>query len=198
MEKERRKKLALVLGSLFVAVIFLSSYASFGGGGSTTTTTTTKPPTPFAAGEAVARVTGYGSRAYVTLADNASASTLNSTLSKLEDNGSISNFLFVGGGYQIVLSEIDAYSLQQLIRNTPEGGPLALANVTATAYLMLPANGVLYVGGMPVNVKFAKRNYSISLTDLRPIGANLSVSISALVTANGSIYNDQIRINYTS
>lgn len=198
-EKGKKKKMILFLGAMFVAVIFLSSYASFGMGTTTTTVSTVKPNTYFATGNAVAQIARYGSSAYVqvTGADNTSLDMANETMSKLQNNGSISNFLFTGSGYQVALTGIDAYSLQQQIRDMPGNG-IANANATSVAYIVLPARIRLDVGDTHVNATLANRNFSLPLTGLEPVGSNLSVRVSAMITANGSIYNNEIRINVTS
>ena len=119
---------------------------------------------------------------------------MNGTLSAFEANGSISNYIHVNGGYQIALSGVNAYALQQSIRNITA---LANSNITTTAYLLLPANALLYVNSYPVTVALSKKNYSISLTGIKPLGSSLNLSVFALITKNGSVYNNQIRLNYT-
>jgi hypothetical protein len=195
MKKGDGKKLLMLIGALFVAAIFLSSYLSSNNSG--TATTSTKPSSTYLAiGRASATITGYGSNAYVPLSNqsNDTMENVSAALSGLEANGSISNYIHVGDGYQVALSGMDAYALQQSIR---KGTALVHSNITTTAYLLLPANEVLYVNSYPVDVAFSRRNYSISLAGLEPVGSHLNVSVFALITANGSVYNNQIRINYT-
>jgi hypothetical protein len=195
MEKNKGKKLIMFVGALFVAVIFLSSYMT--SSNSPGTTTSTKPQNTYLAiGKAPAAITGYGSSAYVSLSNqsNGTIESLNKTLSELEANGSISNYILVGNGYQVALSGISAYALQQSIRNITA---LSHSDLAATAYLLLPSNEILYVNSYSVNVALGRRNYSIGITGLKPVGSYLNVSVFALITANGSVYNNQIKLNYT-
>jgi hypothetical protein len=195
MNKDTGKKLAMFLGALFVAAIFLSSYLS--SSNSSGSTTSTKPSTAYlATGTAKATVTGYGSDAFFKLANqsNSTAANVSSLLSRLEENGSISNYYHTTEGYQVALSSMNAYALQQSVRNITTQ---AYSNVTVTTYLLMPANVELYVNNYPLTVPLSRRNYSISLTGVRPVGSYLNVSVLAFVTANGSVYNNQLRINYT-
>jgi hypothetical protein len=189
------KKYAMLAGALFVALIFVSSYTS--SSNSPGTTTTTKPPNTYLAiGNAQATITGYGKDAHMSVSNqsNAVAASVSNTLLALESNGSISNYYHTGGGYQVALSGMDAYSFQQRIRNATS---LQQLNVTSTAYLLLPANAMLYVNTYPVNVNMTKRNFSVSLAGIRPVGTSMNISVIAFITANGVIYNNELRINYT-
>ena len=196
MGKGNGKKLVMLIGTLFVALIFLSSYMS-SSNNSGSTTSIKSPSTYLAIGRASATITGYGSNVNVTLY-NESNITLNSVskyLSGLEANGSISNYFSVKNGYMVALSGIDAYALQQNIRNlTANETP----GIKTTAYILLPTNATLFVNSYRVTIALSKRNYSIGLTGIRPIGSHLNISVFALITANGSVYNNQIRVNYTS
>ncbi len=196
MEKSNSKKLLMLVGSLFVALIFLSSYMSSSTSNMGTTTSIKPPATYLAIGKSSGAITGYGTNAYVMLSNqsNSTMENVNRTLSALEANGSISNYIHISNGYQVALSSMDAYTLQQSIRNITA---LEHSNVTTTAYLFLPANATLYVNSYPVNVAFSKRNSSISLTGIGPVGSRVNVSVFALITANGIVYNNQIRLNYT-
>ncbi len=195
MEKDNKKKLLMLVGSIFVAVIFLSSYMSSSNSPGSTTTIKA-PATYLAIGKSSGIITGYGSNAYLALPNqsNRTLESVNGTLSAFEANGSISNYIHVNGGYQIALSGVNAYALQQSIRNITA---LANSNITTTAYLLLPANALLYVNSYPVTVALSKKNYSISLTGIKPLGSSLNLSVFALITKNGSVYNNQIRLNYT-
>ncbi len=186
----------LLLGALFVALIFLSSYISSSNIAGATSTTTKAPATYLAIGASKATITGYSAGAYIALHNqsNSTIELLNATLSVMETNGSISNYIRIGDNYQVTLSGIDAYALQQNIRAVPA---LALSNITASAHLLLPSNAILYVNSYPVNIMFNRRNYSASITRLKSVGSIINVSVFALITANGSVYNNQVRLNYT-
>jgi hypothetical protein len=199
MKKGDGKKLVMFIGALFVAAIFLSSYLSSANTSGTSTSIAPKN-TYLAIGRASATITGYGSNAHFLLSNqsNATMESVNRTLSALETAGSISNYLHainsLGTNYTVTLSGIDAYALQQSIRNITA---LAHLNITTTAYLLLPTNTILYPPGSSYSlpITFSNRNYSISLTGLEPVGSRLNVSVQALVTANLSVH--EMRIYYT-
>jgi hypothetical protein len=47
----------------------------------------------------------------------------------------------------------------------------------------------------PVSVPLSDRNYTIYLNSVRSIGSPVNVSVSALLTERGTLYNNQIRIS---
>jgi hypothetical protein len=190
----------LLIGALFVGVIFLTSYASFGNNSvvSSTTTTVANVRTVPAFGSSTATVTGYSTTAYVRV--NASFSTAGNTvaetLSKLEANGSIISYLpSSASGYEVYLqavnsSSINAYSLQGLLRSAVNRSNAI--TITAVAYVELPSNITLYYNMQPIPVPVVNRGYSVNMTDLDSLGSKLNVSVSALITSNGSVYRNQL------
>jgi hypothetical protein len=194
--EEKTKKLLLLLGAFFVAVIFLTSYASFGNNSMlTTTATTTIIERSFPAfGNSTATVTGYGGAARVSVAANdvTASNAVSNLLSGLEANSTI-NYVGSNSSYEVYSSKIDAYSLQGLLL-----GAVNQSNsitVTATAEIMLPKNVTLYYNTYPINVYLSNRNYSVNMTSLKPVNSVVNVKVIALVTNNGTIYNNQLTVS---
>ena len=110
-------------GEDFVAGIFLSSYASFNDnnlGNSSTTTTIKSVQTVYAAGNANAIITNYSDIAYVSLNNNnsnATSNTVTSLLSTLEADGSVQNYIYTNSSFEVVLANLSAYGLQQMVFN---------------------------------------------------------------------------------
>ncbi len=199
---QNKKKIFLFLGSLFVAVIFLSSYASFGNGvaPSTSTTTVNVVQTIPAFGSSVANIIGYGPEAYVTFSTNTAATGQIATIfSKLESNGSIYSALPTSNSsYDVQVATINAYSLQELLRSTLSNS--VAVNVSSSYIdLSLPSNVLLYYGGYPITAHLKNQNYTISnVTILKAPGTLVNVSISALVIpTNGTVYRNQISVRLT-
>lgn len=196
MEQSKRKRLIEFASLAFVTVIFISSYLTFGNnnvGGNSTTSTISNAPTFFAAGYVNATVTGYGSSAYVTLPNvtNATEAAVSGVLSSLESNGTAS-FNNLNSTFQIYLNDIDAYSLQQLLVNaTGEGNVMVRAPVKVS----LPADLTLYYNSAAMPVHLSQLNYTLTIVGLKPVGAHVNVSVHALITHNGSVYNNMIRLN---
>jgi hypothetical protein len=194
---KKRKQLIFLLGSVFVAVIFLTSYAAFSNNnGSSSSTSTVKPSTTFfALGNSNALIINYSDIAVVIPKNsNSSKNNVTAILSGLETNGSVQNYIYSNGSYQVVLATISAYGLQQLLyRKT--GQPNSIT-VGSTATVFMPSNVVLYYTNVPVVVAPPSRNYSVYVKSVKSPGTIINVSISALLNRNGSIYNSQFRVSY--
>ena len=191
--EQKRRQIMLFLGSLFVAFIFLSSYGSFSNNNVATTVTTTilNVQTYPVFGDANAVIVGYGTTMHLDFGSNDSASEAVKLLSNLEANGSISNYIGSGASYEVYLSTMDAYSLQSFLQNSTN---VSAVTATSAARLALPSNVLLYYGNQPVTVNIPKREYSVSLVGLSPISSKVNISISALVTVNGIVFNNQLAI----
>jgi hypothetical protein len=70
--------------------------------------------------------------------------------------------------------------------------------VKATTYVTLPSTLKLYYQGTAVNVFVGEKQYPVSIAPLKPINSTIKVTVQALVTANGILYENNLRINYTS
>ena len=197
--QESTKKKILGLGALIVAMAFISSYAAFGNNGApntTTSTTTIKAATTYyVTGNTLASISGYASQLYLTLnKPNSTANdTVTSLLTKMENNNSVSAFINNPNGFYISLGNATAYSLEQAVSaKLPANSFL----VNSTAFLSLPKVVKLYYRGVGLNVSLPALNYSTQFNNPVPIGTQLNVTVAALAAANGSIYNNQIRVTY--
>ncbi|MDE1870951.1 MAG: hypothetical protein KGI06_01800 [Candidatus Micrarchaeota archaeon] len=195
-----KKKLIFFLGSVFVAVIFLTSYAAFSnnGGASSTTTTIKSQATVFATGDSNAIVYEYGSVAYVSPvnATNSSKSRLADAVSQLESTGSVQNYIETNGTFQLILnSNMSAYALQQWLYKDLGNGT---ARVGSNAYIRLPSSVQLHYNNAPIGVYVPISNYSVYMASVVPLNSTISVGISALLLRNGSVYNNQFRVSLGS
>lgn len=197
------RNIVLLLGAIFVAGIFLSSYASFNDnnlGNSSTTTTIKSVQTVYAAGNANAIITNYSDIAYVSLNNNSNATsnTVTSLLSTLEADGSVQNYIYTNSSFEVVLANLSAYGLQQMVFNQTRSNTI---NVGATTDIMLPTNVTLYYTGAtsstPITIPLTKRNYTVYMKNIKSIGTKIPVGISALLARNGTVYNNQIKVTYS-
>ncbi len=194
MDEKLRKRL-MFLGTLFVAIAFISSYAAFNYSTSTvtSTTTTTATKTYFVSGTANGTVSGYSNGALVLLNRSANASVGNATvkiLSGLEANGSISSYIELNNSFQVLLSTINAYSLEQLVDTGL--GSNSIASVNASSYIVLPSRMTLYLNTQSVAVTLQQTNFSINLYPISPVGTKVKLKINALVAPNGTVYDNQV------
>ncbi len=191
----KKKKLIYFLGTLFVAVAFVSSYAAVGSFATTSTVTTTiaaPSKTYFVSGTANGVVSGYADSAILVLSNTNFSSDTSNVLTALEDNGSISSYLDLNGSYQVLLASMNAYSLQQVVNKK-----LASSNavyVNTSTYVMLPPKVQLALGSQIVPVPLSQRNYSINIYPLMPLNTTIKFNLNAIIAGNGTIYNNQLTL----
>lgn len=187
----------MFLGSLFVAVIFLSSYGAFNNNTATTSSTTSiaNVKTYFVSGSSNAIVVNYSNVATLLVNKSVNASSSNqilATLNTLESNGSINSYIEINNSFQIFLSTINAYSLEQLFY-TKLGSNKTTA-VNASSIVSLPKTITMYLNKQSVPMHLTQTNYSMNIFPLRQVGNTIKVSLNAIVTANGTVYQNQITI----
>ncbi len=195
MEQKTKNKVYGV-GALFVAIIFIFSYAGFNnnGGPKASTTTALSANTVYVYGTANGIIVNYSYYAYVTAANKSQMARLNGTLGDLENNGTISNVAnYNATTYEAVLSGMNAYQLYVYLSNT-----LNYTNVSigGPAYVSLPGTVSMYysASGSSIPVAFPPKNYTVYLAKMAPLNSTIPIKISALITTAGAIYNNQVRL----
>jgi hypothetical protein len=197
-DNSRRKKL-LFIGSILVAIMFISSAAAFGNFGSPppSTTTTVTGPSYFMVGDANATVEGWSQNVQISTnrSDNASYSIVANVLASMQANGTVSNYLSVGNGtFSAYLVNVTAYALQSrldvLLGNS-------IATVQSATTVMLPSQMTMYYYSQPIPVQVHSRNYTVSIEPLKPIGSIVPVTVQGTVTASGNIIS-QLNVIYKS
>lgn len=196
----KTKQVLLILGTVLIGVIFISAYASFNNNNisNSSSSTIVNAQTFPAFGSSNAVISNYSDVVNVTFLGS-SNETINKTdavLSNLEANDIIDNYIYLNNRYEVILANISAYNFRELLYNqTNDSNSI---NVGSTAYVKLPTTVTLYYAGTPVSLYLANKNYSIYINNIRSIGSTVNVKIFALLTRNGSIYNNQLSINYSS
>ncbi len=144
-------------------------------------------------GSTNATVAGYGSSATVNFAANSAAGTIaGNVLNKLEQNGSVSSFVSTNTSYEVLLANMSAYALQSLLYNRT--GSNTLISVNASSLVKLPKAVFFKYASSTVPVYPPNINYTITVMPIPKMGAVIPVSVQALITNNGTVYNGQIRI----
>lgn len=195
----KKKRLAFLFGGILVAIIFLSSYAAFSNNGSPTTATTTAKAagTVFVTGYTNAIITNYSDVAYVSFSNSSNSvkNTVTNSLSMLQANGTVVDSIVTNNTYQVVLSGISPYTLQQfLYQKTNSTNSIS---VGSTADVQLPQTIAFTYTNVPIDLHLTNRNYTVYLSQVQSIGSTINVSISTLLyTNNESIYDNQFRVSY--
>ncbi len=193
-KKITRKQLLFLVGAVIVAVMFVSSYAAFGsGGGVSSASTSIKQSTYVVFGSANAVVTGYMNSITLIVKQGNVTGTINQTLSGLEANSSINDYILASGTFVIYASKSNPYQLQQLFLSKLPPNSIA---VNATERIAIP--NVIALGPQPLSVYTNMTNFTLSVARLQPLGGNLTVSVQALVFEKGLnwfIYQNNIQVS---
>lgn len=198
----RRKKL-IFIGTLAIAVIFLTSIASFSFNSNNNTSTTTSVlnvQTLLALGYTNATVAGYASKFTIFVpnsSSNATESDLSNILIKLSDNGSVSDYIPAGNSFIVYAANMSTYGIYQYVNAHLSANETVGINATVKA--QLPGSVILYSNGqgLPTNLP-AGASYSFSSNSPQSTGTLVPVEIQAYVYQNKtgfstySVYNNNL------
>ncbi|MDE1851587.1 MAG: hypothetical protein KGH69_02780 [Candidatus Micrarchaeota archaeon] len=192
-----RKKLTQILITLFIAVIFITSYFSLTNyNSSQANATTTVPPTIFTYGIANASIYDYGSTMSITIscgnATNGTMSGFSTLLSGLETNGSVVTDYSVGNRINIDIGSLNASALYGHLAQQSSTKELNCSTFSGTAVLLLPPSIKAQVQGSTYTIYLpdSVRRYSIPVTFPINSTRNITVKVSTLITANGTVYGN--------
>jgi hypothetical protein len=198
-----KKKTMELVAAIFIAVIFVSSYAAYGGNfgnsgqasnsGANANATTTIPPV---SGSARASIVSYGTVLDVNVScANASAvaSSLNGYLNALESNGSISNFYSPENSE--ILVQLGSYSATALYGALSGrlGKNAACTSFASQATVQLPS--IMNVTGGKIRIPGSLRNYPLGLKLSNNMSSSVGVSVLALIAENGTAYQLRVMLN---
>ena len=187
MEK-KTKNIIMIAVILILSVMFvLGNVAGGNSAPPTKSTTTTVTPTLLVTGNANAIVEGY-SRNLVVYSDNASNSLIGA-LNALEKDGNINSYTNIGGQIGINGSNYTSYQVYNAISGYMDG-----SGINATVYVKLPNPLTLDYSGNPVRIDIGNATYSLQTSKIVGIGANVPVSVQAIVTEQGTLYQNQLRL----
>ncbi len=198
---KKRRGYLMLIGTVIVAVMFVSSYlVSNNNQNNTTTTKTTilqNVKSYFATNDSVAAtLRGYGTTISITVANNTTAiNSVAGMLDNLTGEGAIS-YTPRGNTFSVLLfNNLTPYSLEQKLSNAV--GVASIENASAVAYVSLPAIVPMYINGQSIRVAAGNSTqYPITISKLEPEGTRIIVAVQAIVTANGQVYNNSIRVIY--
>ena len=199
-----RKNLLEFAAAVFIAVVFISSYASFGGrdgsAGTRSTATTTAMGTEIS-GSAVANIVSYGKIVDVNVTcRNASAVTasVDGFLNSLISGGSVSGSNPVTDNERSVL--LGNYTVREMYEALAAklGENATCTEVFASqATIQLPSSiSVIYEGSsLKIGVPQDLRNYTERLRISNATTGKVPVSVGMLVSNDGTISDRQNQIS---
>lgn len=196
-----KKKLAQAIGAIFVALIFLSSYATMGskGGGSTPTTTVPQVQTVYATARGAATVASYGSVMEINISC-ANVTTvfdkINSILSSMQSNGTIANFYYQQASQILVQAgsaSNSSFTLYKQLANAIGDG-FVCTTFSSSAGIQLPNTMRFYAPiaktDLLINIPADRKSYTVPFIFTSNLSKTINVSVSALITVNGTLFGN--------
>jgi hypothetical protein len=190
-----KKKIVEIIGSVFVALIFLSSYASFGSRNiSTGNGTTTVMPTTFPAkANGVANIIAYSPNLDLTINCQNVTRVSDEVMSFIDAQNSSAverSFSLQASQITVVSGTLGTYSIYNSISQAM--GEDANCTVFATtAQILLPVR--MSFGGTLISIPNSLRSFSQQVVFSKNMSTTMNVMVDAILTLNGSIYNNNIR-----
>lgn len=199
--EDKTKKTIFLIGSLFVAVIFVTSYAAFNNNGSAPASSSTTVPagTPLSGqfnGAANALVENYTDLAYVSVTNRSQMSKLNDTLGALQANGTITFDPIPGNSttYSALLSSITTYQLYLYLSNSLSGGNVLVSGV---AYVKLPNSVYMYQAGSSALVTIPNTTHKMMVKPVVAINSTIPVKMRAILTTTHQVYGTPPNLTLT-
>ncbi len=202
---ENKKKLEVIF-SLFIGVLFISSYAVFANlnntpsrGNTNTTATSPSAQTIYLTSVTNALIENYTGTANIYLncknltLYNATASNITSILTTLESNNSVSTFYQSQRQFYIDLGNFAPISLYNFFSKNLKINEKSCLNFNATAQLLIPSyvNFTVKTGTsaqkVPISIPSTTRTIYLNVS----IPSNslfVPVTVAALVYSNGTVY----------
>ncbi len=201
MGEEKRKREAkntiLFLGSLVVAIMFITSYAASGNNSNSSSTTTVaynySGAVPMT-GTANAIVANYTDSPIITISSssyNSSELAVTNYLNGLENNGTIITYSPSGNQFSVLLNgSFSAYGLQENLYSRFGSN----ATVSGTVYIRLPKTVRMYDGTQGFTLNSPTSEYAVKISPMPRLGSNVSVHILALISPKGQFLPNQTEV----
>ncbi|MCL4372402.1 hypothetical protein M1373_03735 [Candidatus Marsarchaeota archaeon] len=195
MEK-KTKNAILFIGSLLVAIMFITSYAASSNNNNAITTTVKPKSTSgyFASGYANAIVTDYSPTVLIAVKPSAANSimpALSDYLSALEANGTIEQYVPENNAFLVEQNSSSyAYALQSDLYSRFQNN----ITLNTSVYLQLPKYAKLTVGTYTYEALMGNSTYALHITPLPKLNSTVYVKINTLVSANGTVMPSSTQI----
>jgi len=191
-----KKKIIQLLGSIFIAVIFLSSYAI---GMLSTSNSSNNAPKPknvelvYATAHASVAFQNFSGVLLISTFCNSTKNSeiINSSLTALKANGSVTTFYPVSQTTQLV--EAGNESTYAIFQYLSKHVNMSCTRFNSKAMVFLPSSLSFTVPGsavsVPVVVPASMRRIPIPVNMTNNMSLKANVTIAAMLTSNATIYN---------
>ncbi len=191
---EKLKKKIIFVGSIFVALMFITSYfsstAAYPSSGAKKPVTAAKNVTTYlASGNVIATVIGYGSSANITVANASGTTAVKALLNSIEN----SNFTYINtnNSFTLFMSNPNALSnITALLSNSVS------YKLSYTEHLSFPSTVNLTIAQHSVPVYMPHNFTSMPSNSFNVIGSKKSIHVLAIVAYENntfSVYNNSMK-----
>ncbi len=199
---KKKRDIIMLIGSFFVAIIFITGYAANGSNSipnaNTTTIAQRNNNTIFAIGNANAIVTGYGNTFYINLTKSNDSNITANALNGYEAKGLIDTYNQLNQTYfDVFASGNQTYDIYRNLSTAIGYNAFtlyALEHLHYTNYVNMSANG------HKVPLVLNKPYYSVETTNITKINSSVHTVIDAIIEyTNGSyrVYQNNVSIKVT-
>jgi len=193
-----RKKMIEFIGALFVAVIFLTSYAAFSSNSAVNTTSaSTTVVTYYLVGYTNAAITGYNNTLFVNVScngtlQNQTFNKINAVATQLENNGSVLTYSSSGNSFRIGPQNMNSKDIYDYMYAKLGSNSTNCTLFSTNATVELPGLIQMHVQGQSIAVKIP---YSVAIRQInlelnRSMSSTLPLRVAVLITANGTAYGN--------
>ena len=198
------KKIKQILLSLFVAVIFIASYASFGSSGLNVqpqTTTVVVPQTLYGSGDANGIVVGYGpilnisincSSLDIRAMTNYNVSAILSNLTVNASNNLVNATYQIQDNYTVYTGKLNSYQLSNYITsNLISNDSKSCVSFRGQMFVLIPRNVSFFINNQKttLNIPPNLRNHPI-FAGIVPVNSIIPLRIAGIFTYDGQIYGN--------
>lgn len=189
MEKTKRN-IMMIIFIIIVAIMFVIGNIGYNNGSPLNKqTTTTIGKQYIVTGSSNAILTNYSQNMIVKINNSSDTNSIYNTLSTMQSNGLISSYNNFGNQLDILAEKATIYQIYMGLKNVSNS-----ISINATSYVRLPTKLTLYYSGSAVRINIPNKTFVIHGNKLYKIGTELNISIQAIINANGSLYNNNLRI----
>lgn len=189
MEKTKRN-IMMIIFIIIVAVMFVIGNIGYNNGSPLQKQhTTTIGNRYIVTGTSNAIIKNYSQNMILNINNISNSNTIYKILSTMQSNGLISSYNNFGNQIDILAGNGSTYQIYTELKNVSNS-----ISINVTSYLKLPTTLILYYSGSKVRINIPNKTFTINGNKLYKIGTKLNISIQAMVTGNGSLYNNNLRI----
>ena len=195
---KKKKEIILFIGSLFVAVMFITGFTSNGSGTPINLNNNTNPvknvSTFLVSGTLNATIVSYGENVRIVEYNASAANETDQLLSNMENKSMVNTYNRINNSFEVYLQNINAYGIQENLSKRLGNSSFS---IISTEYVKLPNTHIFNVSNKKIIVVLDNQTYPITTKNLGRINSTLPLKVNVIVAyENGSYveYGNNIKL----